>query len=209
MQAIRVFFKKCGKAKYISHLDLSRAVTRALLRTGLPIHYTEGFNPHPKLVFALPLSVFQESEYEIFDFAVDGEFAFEEVVEKLRKALPPELEVIGCSAPVNKLKELKYAKYDLTVQSSLSPEELEKLFVGEVTVTKKTKSKTEDTDISGQIFSLKAKSCDEKTVITAVLSAGANEYLNPQYLVNFLGDKVTCSRIKRTLLLDGKMEALV
>ena len=48
-----------------------RAVTRALLRSELPIVYTEGFNPHPKLVFALPLSIYQESEYEIFDIAVE------------------------------------------------------------------------------------------------------------------------------------------
>lgn len=209
MQAIRVFFKKCGKAKYISHLDLSRAVTRALLRTGLPIHYTEGFNPHPKLVFALPLSVFQESEYEIFDFAVDGEFTFEEISEKLRYALPPELEVFNCAAPVNKLKELKYASYELTVKTYLEPKEIEKLFDGVVTVTKKTKSKIEETDISNQIVNLKAKDEGEFIVIRTVLSAGANEYLNPQYIINFLGDKVTYSRIKRVLLLDGKFKALV
>lgn len=209
MQAIRVFFKKQGKAKYISHLDLSRAVTRALLRSGLKIHYTEGFNPHPKLVFALPLSVFQESEYEIFDFSVDEELPFGEIEQKLRRALPNELEVVKCASPVKKLKELKYASYELTVKTELVPTEIEKLFKGEVVVAKKTKSKTEDTDISDQIVSLKAEAVGENVLITAVLSAGANEYLNPQYIINYLGDKVTASSIRRTLLMDGKLEALV
>ena len=67
MLPVRVFFRKKGKLKYISHLDLMRAVTRGLMRSGLPIVYTEGFNPHPKLVFALPLSVGMAGENEMCD----------------------------------------------------------------------------------------------------------------------------------------------
>ena len=67
----RVTFTKLGRLKYISHLDLQRAVARMLVRSGLPIAYTEGFNPHPRLNIVLPLSVYQEGEREVFDFRLE------------------------------------------------------------------------------------------------------------------------------------------
>ena len=59
MVDVRLWFQKCGDARYISHLDLSRCMQRALKRSGLPIWYTEGFNPHAYVTFALPLSMGQ------------------------------------------------------------------------------------------------------------------------------------------------------
>ena len=83
MLPIRVFFEKKGCAAYISHLDVQRAVIRALQRTGCDFAFTEGFNPHMKLVFAMPLSLFQESTYEIFDVTLlDDNETYPEVLEK-------------------------------------------------------------------------------------------------------------------------------
>ncbi len=62
------FYKKVGDARYISHLDLSRFMQRSLKRTGLPLWHTEGFNPHPYVTFALPLSVGQSGQRETMDF---------------------------------------------------------------------------------------------------------------------------------------------
>ena len=56
MQPIRIFFKKEGRAKYISHLDLNRVMQRALRRACIPVWRTRGFNPHPYIAFGLPLS---------------------------------------------------------------------------------------------------------------------------------------------------------
>ena len=61
MQNIRIFFEKRGRVKYISHLDLMRAMSRAVRRAALPIWYTEGFNPKPYLSFPLPLPLGQEA----------------------------------------------------------------------------------------------------------------------------------------------------
>ena len=47
MRTLRVFFEKRGNIRYISHLDLMRTMTRAIRRSGIPLWYTEGFNPHP------------------------------------------------------------------------------------------------------------------------------------------------------------------
>ena len=57
MDKYRLLFSKTGRAVYISHLDLMRTLTRAFLRAECRLKYSEGFNPHPQISIALPLSV--------------------------------------------------------------------------------------------------------------------------------------------------------
>ena len=64
---IRLGFYKKGALQYISHLDLQRTFQRILSRAELPLWYTQGFNPHPKLVFGLPLPIGCESVCEMAD----------------------------------------------------------------------------------------------------------------------------------------------
>ena len=54
---IRFKFRKVGNLQYISHLDLQKAMAKVLVRAKAPLWYSKGFNPHAKLIFALPLSV--------------------------------------------------------------------------------------------------------------------------------------------------------
>ena len=68
MRNVRVWFKKEGTAKYISHLDLNRNMLRIIHMAKLPIWYTEGFNPHPFITFALPLSLGFSGLRESMDF---------------------------------------------------------------------------------------------------------------------------------------------
>ena len=68
MTTIRIWFTKTGEAFYISLLDLQRVMQRALKRSGLPVWYTLGFNPHIYMTFAAPLSLGQESLAETVDF---------------------------------------------------------------------------------------------------------------------------------------------
>ena len=57
MSSARILFEKTGPAVYISHLDLVRTMQRIFVRSGVKVRHTEGFNPHPKMTFPLPLSV--------------------------------------------------------------------------------------------------------------------------------------------------------
>ena len=87
MLRVRATFKKTGRAKYISHLDLNRCMLRTFRRSGLPIWYTEGFNPHPYYAFALALSLGFESECEILDFNItDDNMSMEEIRDRLNVA---------------------------------------------------------------------------------------------------------------------------
>ena len=63
----RIKFKKVGNLKYVSHLDLVRTMHKIIVRSKLPLWYTEGFNPKPKMVFAAPLSIGTESLVEFMD----------------------------------------------------------------------------------------------------------------------------------------------
>ena len=73
----RLAFEKTGRAIYISHLDLMRTMQRAFLRAGLPLAYSQGFNPHARMRVLLPLSVGMASFCERMDVL-------------LREELPPE-----------------------------------------------------------------------------------------------------------------------
>ncbi len=63
---IRLKFKKTGNLQYISHLDLVRTMHKVIVRADLPLWYTEGFNPKPKMIFAAPLSIGTESLSEFW-----------------------------------------------------------------------------------------------------------------------------------------------
>ena len=66
-KAVRLKFCKVGTLQYISHLDLQRTFNRIIVRACIPVWYTQGFNPHIKLVFSTPLSVGSESICEYLD----------------------------------------------------------------------------------------------------------------------------------------------
>ena len=121
---IRFEFTKKEGLKYISHLDLQRAVARIIKRSNIPIRYTEGFNPHPKMVFALPLSVGCESECELLDvYIVMDEkrpgvplYTPEEFKRDITPNLPSGLDFVRAFYPEKPFNEIKSAKYKISVE---------------------------------------------------------------------------------------------
>lgn len=208
MKTIRVFFKKTGNIRYISHLDTQRAMIRALMRSGLDIVYSEGFNPHPKIVFAQPLSIYQESEYEIFDFKLNDDTPLEEVRTRLTAAMPDGIEVFKVADPVKKLSECAWAKYKILLTTDKSADEIKKALSGGITVLKKTKTKELYCDIAPQIKELSVYAQDGKVVIETVLPASGNNYLNPNYIADFLSDKINDFLIRRIFLYDSEGKPL-
>lgn len=95
MYRYRINYTKEGPARYISHLDLVRTMERSLRRCGLPMAFSEGFNPHPKFSFALPLPVGVAGLDEYMDLELAREVDPAEVARLLRDALPQGLTVRG------------------------------------------------------------------------------------------------------------------
>ena len=75
---VRIRFAKRGKVRFISHRDVARAFERAFRIEQLPLAFTEGFSPRPKVSFGLALSVGHESDAEYLDVDVGGVVRHEE-----------------------------------------------------------------------------------------------------------------------------------
>ncbi len=84
-------FAKTGAARFISHLDLQRAFSRAIRRSGLPVKLSEGFNPHYVVSFASALSLGMESECECVEMAMAQEVSTDDFLRAMARALPPGL----------------------------------------------------------------------------------------------------------------------
>lgn len=112
MKNVRVFFSKTGRAVYISHLDLYRLFQRAVRRAKLPVWETEGFNPHVYITFALPLSLGTEGVRESLDTRLTEVLPLEELCDRLNRALPEGIRVLGASEPVYKNTDIARSEYE-------------------------------------------------------------------------------------------------
>ena len=114
--ADRLLFSKTGRAKYISHLDLMRTFQRAFFRSGIQIRHTEGFNPHPFVSIALPLSVGYSSQCEILEFGLVGGASYEEVPARLTAAMPEGIVIHSCYPAQRPVKELSRVNYIINME---------------------------------------------------------------------------------------------
>ena len=73
-----VVFEKSPRIRHIGHLDLMRAMQRALRRSGLPVKFSQGFNPHLLLTFAAPLSVGMPGRREVMEIPLAHDVSEEE-----------------------------------------------------------------------------------------------------------------------------------
>ncbi|MBO5040247.1 MAG: DUF2344 domain-containing protein [Clostridia bacterium] len=198
-EAVRIRFSKVGSLQFISHLDLNRTMKTVMIRAGIPIKYSEGFNPHPKMVFALPLSIGAESVTELLDFKITRPMSKEELITRLNNAFPPEMRVLDAYQPDSRFVSIRYAEYELENDEDFSLAPLEQ---DEIVLLKRTKSGEKLTDIKPMIHSYKK----EGNKLTCVLSASPDQYLNPDYIAKVLGIADCTILRKRVLLDDGVTE---
>ena len=104
---IRIRFTKVGSLQFISHLDLCRTMKSALIRAKAPLWYSEGFNPHPRMTFALPLSIGTQSVNELLDVKLDYEVDAEQFRQALDAETTDEMKILECYYPENKLNAYK------------------------------------------------------------------------------------------------------
>lgn len=187
---VRIKFCKTGNLQFVSHLDLQRTFHRVLVRANIPMWYTKGFNPHAKLVFGLPLSVGTESVCEMADLKIERKIALEDIVKQLNEQLTDEMYVLDAYYPTTKFADIAYADYTITLKSdkinSDTALKATSLFALPILMTKKSKSGEKEVDITSFIKRIQFDSRDGELVAKAVLSAGSQENLNPEYVVSAL-----------------------
>lgn len=175
---VRIKFTKTGRLKFISHLDLNRTMKASLLRAKIPIWYSEGFNPRPKIVFALPLSIGVESVCEYMDIRLVDPMNFNEMKSCLNATLTSELVVTEIYEPSTKLNDIGYAEYRITFDDGIDIAILNSPIV----INKRTKSGEKTVDIQPLV---KRYEYDD-TTLTAILNADSENYLSPDYLAKAL-----------------------
>lgn len=99
-------FYKDGYVKYTSHLDLLRIFKRSFKKTGLALQYSQGFNPHPKMGFAQPLSLGYSSKCELIEFETVENHDPADILQRMKAVLPEGLEAISCVRFDSNIKSL-------------------------------------------------------------------------------------------------------
>jgi len=189
---LRVKFKKVGSLQYISHLDLVRTMHKIIVRANLPLWYTEGFNPKPKMVFAAPLSIGTESVAEFVDIRLSERISTDDAMKALNKNMTDEMQAQLVYYPGRKLTELKWLSYTVLIKTDSADAELAKrceaaLLTDKVEVEKRTKKGDIATvDIRPLIKSASATLDGEYIRISCVLSADQSAFLNPEYIIKAL-----------------------
>lgn len=199
MRLVRIRFEKTGRSKYISHLDITRCMSRALKRAQIPIWYTEGFNPHPYMTFALPLSLGIESLCESMDIKIEGEMQNDQIKESLSKVMPTGIKIVDVYDAKMDACEIAFAQYDILLEllsddvnnfvySAKALLDCNELIV-EKLGKKGRKKVLKQVNLIEHIKSQEITSNEKEVKIVVQLSAGSSANINPNLLVDILLEK--------------------
>ena len=202
-------FGKQPRLRFISHLDLQRFFQRALNRTGLPIAWTQGFNPHPILSFGSALALGWTSEYEILDVKLSAPMGRKRTEDAMRAALPVDLPVLEVRMVDDRhpapMAMVRASDYEITLSGETAAATLdaaeEFLRRESVMAMRKTKSGEREVDLRPMALLLER----EGDVLSARLMLTEKDTLKPDLLVRALaeiaGAEVPEMRIHRRCLL--------
>lgn len=192
MKNVRIWFKKDGATRYISHLDLNRVMTRAIQHSKLPVWHTEGFNPHPFITFALPLSLGFRGVKEAMDIKLLEEVTKDEIINTLNNCLPSGIDIYDVTEPVMKAGKIAFGKFDIKAKSdNTSLEELFEMFralfsLEKIEVEKAGKKGTKIIDLKPHIGSYTLEKLDNCVRLEIILPAGSVNNINPMLLITAL-----------------------
>lgn len=229
---IRFRFIRGEEVKYISHLDMMKVFERAARRAQIPVAYSQGFNPHPQMVFGLPLSVGVTSEAEYADFEMAEEVGLDCFIEEFNKSLPKGFKITNAQyryGKANIMATITKASYSILVSAEANEgidlilQKTEKfLSQSSIVVKKESKSGVRDVDIRRMIHDVSISPVSDNGTdpekmynnlfcISALLSAGSAANLKPDLLVSALnagtGLNIKILKIHRTGLFverDGR-----
>ncbi len=206
MIRLRAVFSKKDRAKYISHLDLNRCMLRTFRRSGLPIWYTEGFNPHPYFSFALALSLGYESDCEILDFNLNEEVPLDEVRDRLNAVMPEGMGIISVAEQKLKITAIAKAEYSFSLMTD-KPESLinninSLINQEQIFIEKKTKKGIKTVDIKPYMEIISCEVSGKSVDMVMRLPAGTQTNYNPslffEALKNISDMPFETAKIRRT-----------
>ncbi len=195
MSRVLVKLRKGEPVKYISHLDVVRTFEHALRRARVPVTYSAGFNPRPKMSFARAVGVGVTSDDEriVLELATPEEPQI--IKERLNSQLPAGIEVLSVeSVPAGEkspLVGLNASEFRITATCAVELDARtaaarvdELLAAGQVNVVRKRRTETREVDIRPYILGIDVAECSTgRLVLTARLQSGDSGGARPQDLV--------------------------
>lgn len=216
MKNVRIWYRKEGTAKYMSHLDLVRVMGRVFHRARIPLWYTEGFNPHPFMTFALPLSLGTVGLRETMDVKLEEEIPKETILGKMNPCLPEGITVFDVTEPVMKPGAIAFGQYRVELRcEGIAPETLfevvrEQLDKKELIIEKRSKKGVKLFDLKPAIREEELSLEKDGLVLKTILPAGSTLNVNPSLLVEAfcLYTKLPVeARITRENVLDQNLKS--
>lgn len=193
--------------KFVSHLDMNRLMTRIIRKAGIPVWYTEGFNCHIYINYAVPLSLGFEGVYEIMDIRLtDDSYPLDEMLERLNSVSVEGIEFLKAGEPVLPTKDIAYAEYELTFDENGFFYDLREFLSKDsvICLKKDKKGRMKELDI---IPKIKKKEFDVKRILLT-LTAGNEGNLNPALILNTFfietGREPVFYSVKRLMLFDSE-----
>ncbi len=197
-------FSKEGYICYTSHLDIMRLFQRAFKKAGIKLRYSQGYNPHPRMGFAQPLSLGYSSDCELIEFETEEEIAPEEIKERMNETMGESLEITGCKPFPEGMKKLagavESAVYLITIPLGKDADKAENINIkqfmdnDEITALKRQKKTKKMKEINIRPMIRKLDMCardvdGEKTLTLATeLDAGSTSNLSPELLLTAFND---------------------
>lgn len=200
---IRITFAKQGALRYTGHLDLHRLWERAARRAELPLAYSQGFHPQPKMNIAAALPLGFSSRREVLDMRLEHEIPLEGLRDKLQETLPTGIQVINIEQVDDKLPALQTlvasAEYEVTLTEAADRSELERRIASVMdagSIIRERRGKTYD--LRPLIEELKFENPDK---IFMRLAAREGATGRPEEVLDMVGIAFEDTRIERTDLI--------
>ncbi len=215
-QRIRVWFTKGERVQYISHLDVLRFWERAIRRAGLPLTYSQGFTPHPKLAFASPLPLGFTAEREVMDVTLDERVPVEEFMARLAVEATGDLAVIAVkevavSSPPPQAAML-WADYRVTL-AGVEPDEADRAIesymeLGSLPWREERGERVREYDLRQATARLSARPLDAGVELTIRLRSDQDLTARPEAVLAALFPGAQTINISRTgIVLDERSQA--
>ena len=187
-------FNKNGYAKYTSHLDLMRFFKRSFRKNGITLRYSQGFNPHPKMSFAQPLSLGYSSSCEYLEFETELEHVPSEMLKMLGQTMPDGLDLVWCKELKANVKSLAAAAdsadYKVWIPVEMDDEVLAKLSKGymaqdEIITLKRQKKdkKMVPVNIKNMIRGFESKNFEGQIILNLHLDCGSISNCSPELVI--------------------------
>lgn len=210
-------YSRDGRVKYISHLDFVRLFHRTIRRTGMNFIFSQGFNPHPVMTVAQPLSVGVTSDCEYMKVGFDGEYSEREIVDTINAAFPPGYEILAAKRIEGKeidLTKLDRAVYTVELEYEGEADVETLLTNNELKVMKKSKSGVKESDIRPYIYGIE-KLSDDNGILTLrmCIAIGSAYNLKPQSVIDAMEKycdnfKAGFMSVHRNAMMCGDIEFL-